>query len=375
MNYYLPTARTQERIRSIPCLPKETVVIFSNREEEIDIDYPNYITKEYGFWNALNEAIESLDWYTPFMWLADDIKPQAGWIETLNNFYERSCSSGLGLVVANDMILKDYGAIFAVITKAWLYVLFGIPRFPSEFGHSFLDTLIADRSKDLGRYYFCYDAVVEHMHPSKGKAKVDDVYIGNAKYATKKNDKNTKDFHDIAWMSGEKINAEQRLKEMVDKKAYFIIGLEGSGTYMLRDAITNSGEVFYHPDENSSFDKNVVVRRSIPHAHIYPDITKDVERLEKDGFDILIIFMIRSADPCLKSVMRRDPTKKLNMRDYWDRLAYLVRHIMIFFDRCEVITYEAFILDETFRRAFFERIGVSYPEDMEFYNGNEKYYV
>ena len=154
------------------------------------------------------------------------------------------------------------------------------------------------------------------------------------------------------------------VNETVDKKAYFVIGLEGSGTYMLHNAIALSQ------------DDNLIVNRfSIPHAHIYPDIVEEVTRIEHDGYNVFIIFIIRSADACLKSVMCRDPEKELNMRDYYDRLSYLCRFIMIYFDMCEVITYEAFVLDETFRRAFFDRIGVSYPEDMEFYNGNEKYYV
>ena len=95
-------------------------------------------------------------------------------------------------------------------TPRWLYVLFGEPSFPRRFGHQYLDTLVADRSKDLDRYFFCANALVEHMHPRLGKANIDKTYRINR--GRSYGDKERKDAMDDEWRKGEIGEARKRLR-------------------------------------------------------------------------------------------------------------------------------------------------------------------
>ena len=97
-------------------------------------------------------------------------------------------------------------------TAKWLYVLFGEPKFPEEFGHAYLDTLVADRSKALGRYHFCQPSIVIHAHPQTGLAEFDETYwtLRERSYG----DKAIKDRMDHDWKHGEFIEAKKRFEEL-----------------------------------------------------------------------------------------------------------------------------------------------------------------
>jgi hypothetical protein len=148
-----------------------------------------------GYWKCLNEFLPS-DWKVPFVWLADDIRPEGNWLLHAQECWKRHCPDGLGLVVLNDGKVNHGGACFGMTTPRWLYVLFGKSSFPRRFGHLYLDTLVADRSKDLDRYYFCPNSMVEHLHPRLGKADVDETYLLNRNRS--RGDKELKDSMDTA---------------------------------------------------------------------------------------------------------------------------------------------------------------------------------
>ena len=165
--------------------------------------------KPGGFWKALNRMISH---HKPerFVWLADDCEPKEGWLENLIGCWKDKFPDDYGLAVCNDLVVMQGGAAFAMTTPQWLSILFGNPWFPKEFGHKYLDTIIADRSKDLGRYFFCKNAVAEHNHYLFGKAEMDTVYENNLKRGL--GDKRIKDDMDNQWKFGGKEDAIDRMK-------------------------------------------------------------------------------------------------------------------------------------------------------------------
>lgn len=201
MRVLLASARGPERVNKIPNLPKHTEILY---------DYEGN-----GFWASLSKMLKTSGYTEPFVWLADDIRPHPGWYEKAKRCYEEHFPTGLGLVTLNDLWLKDGGCAFGVLTTRWLWVLFRKHYFPSEFAHYFLDTLIANRSKDLGRYVFCEEAIVEHLHPEAGKAELDAVYKANKKRARENQDKLTKDEFDFDWENGG-LAAAKALLEVID---------------------------------------------------------------------------------------------------------------------------------------------------------------
>jgi len=219
MRIFLITARTLSKVQQIEHLPvDETLVVFLPVDNTIPpLPYHSKLSETIGYWDVLNECIEPLEMREPFVWLADDIAPQEGWFEQAVDCFQDNFPKGLGLVVLNDLHLKDGGAAFGMTTKAWLYVIFGYPRLPYLFGHGLLDTLIADRSKDLGRYYFCEEAVMEHLHHSIGKSEDDEIYQNNRRRAKRFRDKAHKDNMDMNWEVIERKYAQKTLQEMLDE--------------------------------------------------------------------------------------------------------------------------------------------------------------
>ncbi len=147
------------------------------------------------------------------MWTADDVIPQPGWLEKGMACFKHQYPDGLGLVELNDLHDKDQIAGHAITTRRFLTVLFGHPYFPREFRHFFLDTMIRNWTMSLDRYYFCEEAVVEHMHWRLGKAERDATNELVDSYKGEGGDKSVKDAADEIWFNkGGLQRAMQRLK-------------------------------------------------------------------------------------------------------------------------------------------------------------------
>lgn len=384
MKYLLPTARSAENIQNIPNLPEETIII-TNNPEFPEIGYECIYSAADGYWRALNQAISEISWSEPFVWLADDINPEGWWAEVAMEEYAKKFPFGLGLLVLNDLNVRQGGAAFGVITKAWLYVLFGVPRFPDEFAHNFLDTIVANCSKDLGRYYFCEKAVVEHLHPVVGKAEDDAVYKENRRRSKENGDKKIKDQFDQMWIYGGRKEAKKRFMDTLSKTAYFVIGPEGSGTHMMRNALVSAGchwEQWYEEvdEDKLNFDgpaQKLVIRRSMPHAHKWPKLAKIHKLLEEAGYRVFVIFTIRDFNASAISVINRGYGKKVE-DCYINQFSLLIQlgeylDLCVDPERFVYSTYEAFVGSVGFRKWLFERLGLEMPE-IEVYDGNTKYY-
>jgi hypothetical protein len=118
----------------------------------------------------------------------------------------------------------------------------------------------------------------------------------------------------------------------------------------------------------------LVFRRSIPHAGEAPKFSEIASAMDIAGYNIVPIIIFREWNATIKSVLRRDPNRHPGI------LAVKIRHGL--FKAFEAfryfpliyITYEAFCLDEKFRRwLFVDRLGLKEP-DIEIAYANDKYY-
>lgn len=168
------------------------------------------VTDVRGCWRCKNVALEYAR-HDLILWTADDVKPHPGWLEKGMACFKHHFPDGLGLMAFNDLHCMDQTAGHAITTRRFLTVLFGHPYFPSEFQHFFLDTMTSDRAKALGRYHFCNDVVMEHMHWRTGKSERD---ATNERNELITGDKEIKDAMDEVWLhQGGLQEAHNRLRE------------------------------------------------------------------------------------------------------------------------------------------------------------------
>jgi len=197
----------------------EIIVISDYRDEEFLYDTSDsnihiFKTNVIGYWRCLNIALDEAE-FEHILWTADDIKPHAGWLDIGISCFEDKFPDGLGVVGLNDVIVLDAACGHGISTKRFLEVLFGKPHFPYHFEHLYLDTLIADRAKSLDCFYFCENAITEHMHYSVSKAKMDTTNIINqARSRFGIGDKGRKDAMDVEWSAGGREGALNRLQKM-----------------------------------------------------------------------------------------------------------------------------------------------------------------
>lgn len=168
------------------------------------------VTNTDGYWNCMNSVLPLCNNKT-ILWTADDIEPRDGWLELARKEFETRYPNGLGIVAMNDLGVRDATCGHAISTTKFLHVLFGNQGFfPHGFHHYFVDTLIADRAKALRRFYFCEEAVVEHMHYLFGKSERDALNASKEPFFGQ--DKAKKDAMDKEWENGEFNQAQMRLK-------------------------------------------------------------------------------------------------------------------------------------------------------------------
>ncbi len=118
----------------------------------------------------------------------------------------------------------------------------------------------------------------------------------------------------------------------------------------------------------------LVFRRSIPHAGKIPEFAEIRGDMELAGYSVQAIFIFREWNATIKSVLRRDPQRNIAILE--GRIRHgLFRAIKAFMLWGFIyVTYEAFCLDENFRRwLFVERFGLKEPE-IEIAYANQKYY-
>lgn len=171
---------------------------------------------------------------------------------------------------------------------------------------------------------------------------------------------------------------------MTSRRAFFVIGPEGSGTNLLAEAFVSAG-CHYNPAHNSHLDDYefekmpdpFVFRRSFPHAHIWPVIWKITAQMKKAEFEIVPVLIIRDWFCTISSVIRRtQPTDivgaSIIIQDNMSTALQLI--VDDLYQDLIYVSYESFCLHPEFRRwLFVERLGLKEPT-IEIKYANTKYY-
>lgn len=178
------------------------------QEECRDGDEVHVIRDPGGYWNVMAPHLPSNP-RAPVLFFQDDTEPQKGFLDIARAAWLAHYPDGVGLLALNDANVCHGGAAYAMTSKMWLWIMFGYMHFP-DFWHNYLDTLMADRSKDLGRYTYVPEAVCKHMHYSLGRSKEDAVY-GEA-FHFGKDDYAMKNAMDKEWREGGLEKAAERMR-------------------------------------------------------------------------------------------------------------------------------------------------------------------
>lgn len=168
---------------------------------------------------------------------------------------------------------------------------------------------------------------------------------------------------------------------MSKKVAYFVMGPESSGTRMMTQAFLSYG---YYGDgghrqrldrEGFKADhETIVFRRSIPHGKVWSPIAKLIKRMEKQGYEVRPVMIVRDKDMCAKSQVknhhvRDEKQSRLHISKAW---AHMFRELAQVGKVPHVIYYEAFVKFKRVRVAFFKQFGLGHPK-MDFYNADLQY--
>jgi hypothetical protein len=167
----------------------------------------------------------------------------------------------------------------------------------------------------------------------------------------------------------------------VSKIAYFVMGPESSGTRMMTQAFLSFG---FHGDggHRQKLDKTgfagghetIVFRRSIPHGKVWPPIAKLIKRMEKNGYTVRPVVIVRDKDVCAKSQVKNHHVKdEKQSRQHISRAwAHMFLGLAQAGHTPHVIYYEAFVKFKKVRTAFFKQFGLAHPK-MDFYNADLQY--
>ena len=159
------------------------------------------------------------------------------------------------------------------------------------------------------------------------------------------------------------------------KRAFFVLGAESSGTRVLTRAFISAGcwgsDEHTQPLDNLIFSDSpdlIVFRRSLPHDFKWPDIIDIKQHIEKAGYDLITVGIVRDTDITALSQVRNQHVATVEKAE--ENIEKAIRIASLFVDA--FIHYHTFVTDAWYRKERFEDFGLPEP-DMDFYNGNEKY--
>ncbi len=165
------------------------------------------------------------------------------------------------------------------------------------------------------------------------------------------------------------------------KRAFFIIGPESSGTRMMTQAFLSLG-MYGDGTHRQRLDKEgfngghemIAIRRSVPHGKIMPAASKLIKRMEKQGYEVYPILIIRDKDMCAKSQVKNKHAKngKAARVSIRHAVEHIYKELSIVNKSPYVIYYEPFVKFKAVRKAFFQQFGLEEPT-IEFYNANLQY--
>lgn len=165
----------------------------------------------------------------------------------------------------------------------------------------------------------------------------------------------------------------------MEKRAYIVIGPEGSGTRMMTQALIDGGcwgDAGHQQDldiisfsEYGHLSEMIVFRRSLPHARWWPDLQLYIEAFENSGYNVFVIAMNREDDYMIASQLARqhitaERQGRLNIA--------VARTVISRLTRCLKIGYEA-VIEPGVLAGFISSIGLDGDKVTQPYDGNAKY--
>lgn len=167
---------------------------------------------------------------------------------------------------------------------------------------------------------------------------------------------------------------------MNNKICYFVVGTEGSGTYMMAEAIAEAGAHYIDEEKKIGIalakchEPVVVIRRSLPHRNEWPDLSGIAGQVTHAGYFVIFIAIFRDPNAAIRSVMNRREVGRIkateNMAWSIGRIGELVGQYPVF-----PITYEAVVGSMGFRYWLFtQALELRYPSNYTFRDENRKYY-
>src|SRR5580658_69529 len=94
-------------------------------------------------------------------------------------------------------------------------------------------------------------------------------------------------------------------------RAFLVVGPESSGTRMVTGALIKAGAYGQsgHAQEMDNLDFSgrpdlIVLRRSVPHGNVWPDLAQIVRRMNEAGYAVSSIVTLRDKDFCVQSQLR-----------------------------------------------------------------------
>lgn len=167
---------------------------------------------------------------------------------------------------------------------------------------------------------------------------------------------------------------------MSEKRCYFVMGAESSGTRMMTRALILAGcyeDTAWHnaraaPDLSGAPDL-IAVHRSLPHSitpRVWPNLNELMALILRSGYVITPILMVRDWHATISSQQRRewfDEDAAANIRR-------AIRDVVTTFADFVPVTYEAFCFSEQFRIALFaDHFGLP-KTPIDIWYANEKHY-
>ena len=126
------------------------------------IDVFNYCVKrhpDYQFYSEIND---------------DHVYRTEHWDDVLTSKIETD-GKGWGIACGRELYFKDHFLPSGLVMSRNIIDVLGYFAYPL-FQHTWIDVFWSDLGKSIGRYYFCPDVIIEHMHFGVGKAPMDDNY-------------------------------------------------------------------------------------------------------------------------------------------------------------------------------------------------------
>ena len=167
---------------------------------------------------------------------------------------------------------------------------------------------------------------------------------------------------------------------MTEKRAFFIVGPESSGTRFIQRSFISAGCFskekwgFSKRDGKHNFNVkgDIVFHRSLPHQKYWPDLAYLRLSMENSGFNVVPLLVIRDWHCTVLSQLHREMVESSEdaERNIRKAIQTVATHLMDF----TLISYEVFCEQPQFREwLLVERFGLKLSTE-PIYSGNTKYY-